>query len=310
MLVASGRWREIVDHVDLHHFRETLKKAFDRIGKAYEAAALLGVRKINGSFHQAHRRVRFVAKAVDIFNFDLFDSDTVAELRRMQDELIVGLSDTARDTIEEIVLDGARRGLSAEAIVSDIRSMIGLTDTQAQAVLNFRNMLETLDRGALTRQLRNTALDRTVLNAIEAGESLAAVQIDRMVRDYTNNYLDYRAGTIAQTESVRAVNLGLNDAYRQAIDRGALPADAVRREWRLGDSPCPVCESIPDMNGGGVGVNEAFDSIDGEFFNPPVHPNCMCHVDYITDISKVPDFSDEESGSYDTASRQADEYGP
>jgi len=36
----------------------------------------------------------------------------------------------------------------------------------------------------------------------------------------------------------------------------------------------------------------------------------MCHVDYITDISKVPDFSDEESGSYDTASRQADEYGP
>ena len=308
-LVASGRWREIVGEINFDHYREILKKPFARLGKAYEAAAQLGVRKINGSFHQARRRVHFIAKAIDVFNFDMFDRATQEELRNMQDSLIVGLLQDARDAIETIVLDGARNGLSAAAIVDDIRDMIGLTDTQAQAVLNFRSMLQSLDRDALTRQLRNTAFDAEILSAIRNDTALADVQIARMVSDYESNYLDYRAATIAQTESVRAVNAGLHGAYQQAIDRGALPSDAVRREWRLGDMPCPVCESIPDMNPGGVDVGEAFTSIEGEVSDPPVHPNCMCHVDYITDISKVPEY-DEESGSYDTAALQAAEYGP
>ena len=58
-LVKNGRWRELKDKVDFKHYREVLKKTFARIGKVYEQGALLGVRKINGAFHQARRRVRF-----------------------------------------------------------------------------------------------------------------------------------------------------------------------------------------------------------------------------------------------------------
>jgi hypothetical protein len=29
--------------------------------------------------------------------------------------------------------------------------------------------------------------------------------------------------------------------------------------------------------------------------DPPVHPNCECSVDYVTDLTKVPDDSDGES---------------
>ena len=150
-------------------------------------------------------------------------------------------------------------------------------------------MLETLDPTALQRQLRNTTMDTAVQDAIDSGQLLSGDVIDFMVADYNSNYLDYRASTIAQTESVRAVNQGLHDAYSQAIDRGALPDSAVRREWELGDSPCPICESIPDNNPDGVGVDEEFDSDDGPVDDPPVHPNCMCSVSYVTDISQVPE---------------------
>lgn len=305
-LVADGRWREIVGAIDLPHFREVLRKPYARIATAYQDGAAHGVRKINAVFSRARRRLRF-RKAADVFNFDLYTPEVQAALREAQDDLIRQLEQDARDTIEQIVTSGAMEGLGAADIVADIRSFIGLTDTQAQAVLNYRGMLETLDSTALQRQLRNSTMDDLVRAAIDSGSFLEADVIDQMVSDYTENYLDYRASTIAQTESVRAVNSGLHEAYSQAISRGALPDDAVKREWQLGDSPCPICESIPDNNPDGVGVDEDFDSDEGPVDDPPVHPNCMCSVDYVTDISKVPE-EEDDSGSYDTAASAADEY--
>ena len=55
----DARWRQIVDSIDLDHWRQTLRKPFARIADAYQEGAAHGVRKINGSFHQARRRVRF-----------------------------------------------------------------------------------------------------------------------------------------------------------------------------------------------------------------------------------------------------------
>jgi hypothetical protein len=283
-LFKAGRWREIKGEIAWGHFREILKAPFNRIAFVHEAGAALGVQKINGAFNAKQRQVRFrkglgsveVVFGKDIgtqFNFDRFSQATQDALRQAQDDLIAQLEQSARDTIDQIVMSGALTGLGAEEIVSDIRDLIGLTDTQAQAVLNYRNMLENLDSGALQRQLRNDAMDQMVQDAIASGDQIAADQIDQMVQDYTDNYLDYRAATIAQTESARAANEGLHDAYSQAIDRGALPDDAVKREWELGDMPCPVCESIPDSNPDGVGVDEPFDSSDGPQDDPPVHPN-------------------------------------
>lgn len=281
--LRSGQWRGLQRDLNWTHFREIAKPAFARIGAAYEDGAQLGVRKINGVFGQARRRVRFRKARLDIlfdkavgdrFNFDLYTADVQNALREAQDALIQQLEQDARDTIEQSVIYGAQNGLSAADIVDNIRDVIGLTDTQAQAVTNFRLMLEDLDPAALTRQLRNTTFDEAIQDAIDSGEFLSSSVIDEMVQDYADNYLDYRASMIAQTESSRAVNEGLHDAYSQAIERGALPDDAVNREWELGDSPCPICESIPDNNPDGVGVDESFDSDDGPVDDPPLHPNC------------------------------------
>lgn len=296
-LIKAGRLRELHDAVDWNHYREILKATFARIADAYQEGAALGVRKINGTFAQARRRVRFrkglgsnlgglFDKAVPsaagrTYNFDMYNTDTQQALRDAQDALIQQLEQDARDTIEQAVMAGALEGLSAADIVDDIRMVIGLTDFQANAVLNYQRMLEELDPTALARQLRNTTMDQVVQDAIDSGDFLPSDTIDQMVQDYTDNYLDYRAETIAQTESVRAVNQGLHDSYSQAIDRGALPAEAVKREWQLGDSPCPICESIPDNNPDGVGVDETFDSDDGPIDDPPVHPNaCFAGTEF------------------------------
>src|SRR5258708_33060326 len=128
--------------------------------------------------------------------------------------------------------------------------MIGLTDVQAKAVATCRGMLENLDSDALERRLRNVAEDDVIAEAIDAGEDLAAAYIDQMVSDYTDNFLDYRADMIAQTEATRAANAGLQDAYQQSIDRGVFPSDAVRQYWTvaLDERTCEICLSIPDMN--------------------------------------------------------------
>lgn len=311
-LYRAGRWREIADTIDWKHFREILKGVFERVAQVYEAGARLGTRKINGAFAAKRRKVRFhkssdgpesittlfnISKAIgDRFNFDRFDESTQRKLRDYQDQLITDLTTGARDTIEAVVLSGTRAGLGADDIVSDIRSMISLTDTQATAVLNYRSMLENMNPDALRRQLRSDAFDAQFNAARDAGEDLSASVIDEMVGAYEDNYLDYRADMIAGTESVRAANTGLRDAYTQAVERGAFPDDAVRRFWQTSmlENVCPVCLSIPDMNPDGVALGDDFDSEDGPMGDPPdPHPSCACSVEYVTDLDKVPDDATE-----------------
>lgn len=313
-LIEHGLYWRVKEVIPFDHFREVLKAPFDRIAQTREQAAAYGTRKINAAFSGAGRRVRFgrphhhilrkhgvvvelgaarqaddVAKDVgDRFNFDRFEQQTLARIRRAQDRMIKGLADDARDAVDSIIVSSLRAGESPAQVVADIRGMIGLTDTQAQAVINYRAALEDGNASnALARALRVTSAD----DEVRAG-NLSQDRIDELVDQYEENYLWYRAETIAQTESTRGANAGLQDAYRQAIERGALPDGAVRQYWRvsLKENTCPICLSIPDLNPDGVGINEQFESIDGPQEAPPdPHPNCACSVEIVTDLDQLGD---------------------
>ncbi len=79
-LLRHGRVREIVDAVDWHQFRNTLKSVFDRWAKVYEAGAALGARKINGAFHARRRHVRF-RKSGNVVELFLAEHDVSDEPR-------------------------------------------------------------------------------------------------------------------------------------------------------------------------------------------------------------------------------------
>ena len=300
-LVPVDKVAELIRHghnpataIEWGHFREVLKATFGRLEQLHREAAQMGARKISASFRARGRKVRFVHKDVgDYFTFDALDRKIQERMRRAQDTFIVQMETDARDTIDAVIMDGSRAGASPLAMAENIRDTIGLADRQGQAVLNYERMLRDLDPDALARRLRNTEYDAALEEAIDSGEDLSEAAIERMVDDYYENYIDYRAETIARTEATRTAHAGLHDAYSQAIERGALPDEAVRREWQLNDQPCPICESIPDNNEEGVGVDEDFDSDDGPVTDPPVHPNCECSVDYVTDLTMLDDEAED-----------------
>lgn len=247
-------------------YEDALRKAFEAIATSYEDAGKKGAQQAHNLVLHA-RRTRHLRKDAPGFGgsyaFDRFTPEVQDALRTMQDAFIQNLSQEAADAVEEALYDGMVEGWTIDEIAAAIRDVIGLNVRQATAVDNYRAGLE--------------------------GSGMEATEIDALVEAYVESSLDYRAGMIAQTESIRSANLGLHDGYAQAIERGLFPQDAVRRFWQIAadEGVCPICEGIPDANEDGVAVGEEFESDDGPIMDPPVHPNCRCSVTYVTDLDMV-----------------------
>jgi hypothetical protein len=258
-----------------------------------------GIADLIQSLNRPSLEVLFDKAVSDSYSFDRFTPEVQEWLRYQQDELIQQLESDVRDVIEMMIQRGVREGWDTEQIASEIRGVISLTETQANAVLNYRSMLENLDSDALQRQLREAEFDSAVQSAIENDIPLDDAVIDEMVSAYEDNYLDYRSNTIAETEATRMANTGLQQSYEQAIDRGVFPAEAVKQFWQiaLDEKTCPICESIPDLNPDGVAMGEEFDSDDGPQDVPPVHPNCRCSIEIVTDLDLVPNEQPQEENA-------------
>lgn len=329
-LLAEGRWREVADVLDVKHQQEAMKRPLSMLGNVWLEGGEIGARRLNGQFNARSRVVRFrkaqasleerlqagprfygtvtgrappildletlmstaVAKdAADLFNFDRFDEVTQLRIRAYQDELVRQLGVDSRRTIETTIMDAMRQARSPEDIMHRIRAVIGLTDKQALAVVRFRQQLMDMNPAAAARALLPRADVAVIRTAFAAGNGLSLERINQMVQTYQERYLDYRALSIAQTETTRAASLGLQDSYAQAVDRGALPKEAIRQYWQvsLDETTCDHCLSVVDQNPEGVPFGEAFDSEDGPVDAPPMHPNCRCSLEFVTDLDLVPD---------------------
>jgi len=131
------------------------------------------------------------------------------------------------------------------------------------------------------RRLRDFRYDKTLLRAMEQAKPLTPKQIDTMVDAYRRKYLKYRAQTIARTEALRTTNVGVQDAWRQAVEQGKVSEDLIRRKWVVADDErlCKFCAPIPKMNPKlGVDLQQPFETPKGPTMLPPLHPNCRCTV--------------------------------
>lgn len=150
-------------------------------------------------------------------------------LDHYRDSRIAELTDEQVEAVKQTLLTSAKRGASPDQMARDIRQTVGLTATQGQSVLNFREELRSLDPAALQRALRDSRYDRTLERAIETKKPLSDVQVDSMVDAYHRRYLAYRAMTIARTEGVSAANNGhmasVHDMLRHT------PGFTVEKTW-------------------------------------------------------------------------------
>lgn len=181
------------------------------------------------------------------------ESPVAQRLReRRSSELIQGLSTETRRALRLAIVRGLNEGLTPHDLAGVIQRMIGLTTAQAQAVLSYRQQMVDLGH----------TLDR----------------VNELVGVYADKKLQQRAMTIARTESMRAVNEGVHEAWRQAQRSGKIGPKA-RKKWVADADACDHCAPL---HGTTVPVDGAFVYRGTRLSGPPAHPNCRCTLMLVT----------------------------
>lgn len=247
------------------------------------------------------------------FAFDQLNPRLITWLQTYNLGLIRQITDSTKEAIRSVLTTGMTEGKNPKDVARQIKGLVGLTERQAKAVANYRKELETfhlkrtagsyglgnkvnsvngtqvtiLDEDGLSsdginsRRLRDFRFDGQLKRAVETSVPLKPEQLDKMVEAYQRKYLAYRARTIARTEALRTTNMGVQDAWRQAIENGKVEEELVRRQWVVArdERLCEWCSPIPRMNPKrGVKLDQPFATPKGPTTLPPVHPNCRCTV--------------------------------
>lgn len=212
-----------------------------------------------------------------------------APLMAQRQQYIDAIIGQSRQVMQQSILSGLRYGMSPEAVQLALENVIALTPSQANAVANFRRLLEQGNPQALNRVLRDRRFDATVQSWIDAESEPEADAIDAMVERYAERQLAFRAQTIARTEAMKAATGGIRDAYVQAVQSGRLFDHEVRRHWlvHLDERLCFICASVPAMNPDGVGVMQPYLSIAGPLMTVGPHARCRCSERYTADLSRL-----------------------
>jgi hypothetical protein len=254
-----------------------------------------------------------IAKPGVAFRFNTLNPKLITWLQTYSLGLIRQIDETTRDGIREHLITGMRAGVNPKQVAVEIKQSIGLTASQMKHVANYRKELETfhtrksakgyglgtkIDRvngtqvfkpaedgtpkdGIDQRRLRDFRFDGQLSSAMASGKPLSPQQIEKMVAAYTRKYLAYRARNIARTEAMRATNVGVFDAWRQAVDAQVVPEAMVRKQWIVAKDErlCEVCAPIPSMNTKlGVPLKDLFKTPKGPQSLPPIHPSCRCTI--------------------------------
>ena len=172
--------------------------------------------------------------------------------------------------------------------------IVGLSVPQASHVASMRRRLASGDPAEMSKVLdmarRDHRLDKAIHEAIKAGKPVNAGTINLMTARYSDRLLELRGTTIARTEGMGAFNQASIEAYRQAIDKGAVRESDLTKTWRsAGDRRTRDTHRL--MHGQAVAFNASFQSPSGALLRYPhdenapaaERVNCRCRMDITVD---------------------------
>ena len=205
-------------------------------------------------------------------SFDLANPEATKFLDSYTFSSIKDISANTREGIRSVITNAFDSGGSPAEQARLIKSFIGLTDTQSKAVLNYRKALSSHNtlRSTLNRALRDGRYDKTIHRAIRTSTGLTQSQIDTMTERYEEKYIQYRAQTIARSESLRASNKGQRALWQQARQQGLLDHN-VKRVWITGGNSCEDCAELDGLT---AGLDDEF--APGIYDPGDIHPDCKC----------------------------------
>lgn len=261
-------------------------------------AALLGnnvaenvLPKMTNAWFDAGRKVSSVipkSALITPYNFDTSRVASLSASNGYRGNFILEITNEQQRVISQIINRGFVDGLSRAKVARLIRASIGLTSNQEKWVANYRKQLEELDPDMFDRELRDKRSDKKLHRLINDGGELTQAEIDNLVERYRQRLIQYRAQTIARTESLRAVRMGEYETLVDAYENGAIDG-RMRRFWVtcLDERVRRTHIQIPGMNPDGRAIDEPFQTPLGLLYHPG-DPNgtaanvinCRCHLEY------------------------------
>lgn len=252
------------------------------------------------------------------FAFQRLNPHLITWLEGYSLNLIRDIGDGTRAAVRSALVDGMTKGVNPIQQARQIKQAVGLTENQAKAVQNYRKELETFHTkrnakswglgnerstqgginvhrvdpktgkpidGIEHRRLRDQRHDGQLQRAIDTRKPIKPEVIDRMVDRYQAKMIQARAQTIARSESMRALNAGTHEAWRQAVEDRKVSGNLVRKFWKDAktERECLECRSLArDQPKRGIPMDAEFVSKHSgrRYKTAPAHPNCLCHVFY------------------------------
>lgn len=293
--VARNNMQEIYEALGLNNMNAALGALTDGINEGAAAAGVITAQQAAAG--SAGRKI--------VARFDVMNPQIAQYLANYNLSLITRITDEHRQVVRTVLNDVFRtptdpttgaRALRrfmvdtlegrAEYAGRRIKEVFGLDPRRAQALLNYRRLLEDGDRTAMNRAIGGNA--ERVINAAIRDNTMTPDKIERLVDGYRTRLLQQRAGAISHTESMRAANMGSRAAWEQVFDQNPGSRQAARRYW-VATNDERTREShigIADLNSGGVGVDEPFKLPGGGTIMYPHDPNadpaetinCRCVV--------------------------------
>jgi hypothetical protein len=224
--------------LDMAAFRAALEPLLDVHQRAFMAGGQDAARQIGDM--------------VASIRFDITNPLAVAYAQQTAILLSTRVTMETELAIRNVITRAFTEGLTRREASALIRPMIGLTDGQATAVMNYRTGL------------------------LESG--LARDRVETLVDRYAAKQLRLRAANIARTEIMGASNHGQQALWQQAIDKKLLDP-GVDRKWTTtpDERRCKFCQS---MAGQLRKMNQPFTCpLNGKsVLVPPLHCSCRCVV--------------------------------
>lgn len=249
---------------------------------------------------------RFVEPVFSIIN------PRVIEAARQFDGLAIrSVVESVRETIVQEAIAGLEAGQNPRRVARRIRSSVGLSVNQAQAVENFRREIMSGDLNALRRVLgkglirrpdgstitrpghaSGEGLSKAQLRRLEQllreGKGVSAQQADIMVEAYRRRLLALNAEAQTKTQMLQAQKLGARLSWEDAIARGVVPRTALRRRWSAVAGPQGDGRNRPEhlaLHGTVVGFDERYPN--GQLVPGDSEYGCRCVERIYVDLNAL-----------------------
>lgn len=268
--ITTGHWSELLAKLD----DVTFTKAVNPAELEPIVGTLLNTYVDSGMAALQWQGLSAAQVAVMRSKFTLVNPEAVRWAQDHAGSLVSGIVDQNKLAIRQIISTAMAQGGHPYDTAQLIQHTIGLAPRQVTAVGNFRaGLLEAIDNGSSPSSLAG----RFGLSPVRYPGQMTPGRVEEFTRKYADNQLQWRARTIARTETMTAANYGQQGLWESMMGNGFLEPTA-RKVFIVTDDDrlCEECASYDGQTVEVIGGSFSSDLSDGTVEQPPIHGNCRC----------------------------------